>query len=167
MKLTTRILTISTISAAGALALGYGLNDQPLGALLFVALGLLWVVGQRYEKPVIASLSLLCFVTGAVFGGWYGVKSGWLLCSITAALLAWDLNHFIHHVQASNNADNTHALERAHLQRLGVVGGLGLLLGALALTVKLTLRFSVIFGLGLVAIFGLSRLIRYLRRESD
>jgi len=167
MKLTSRILPISTIIAAGALAVGYGLNNQPLGVLFFVALGLLWVVGQRYEKPIIASLSLLCFVIGAVFGGWYGVKSGWLLCSITAALLAWDLNHFIHHMQDTKNVENARALERAHLQRLGVVGGLGLLLSASALTIRINLGFSVVFGLGLIAVFGLSRLIRYLRRESD
>jgi hypothetical protein len=167
VKLATRVLTFSTIIAAGALALGYGLNDNPLGALLFVALGLLWLVGQRYEKQTVASLSFLCFVIGSIFGAWYEVRSGWLLCGITAALLAWDLNYFIHRMQDTKNVGDARVLERAHLQRLGVVGGLGLLLGMLALTVKLTLRFSVVLALGWVAVFGLSRLIRYLRQESD
>ncbi len=167
MKLTTRILTFSTIIAAGTLAAGYGFNNQPLGALLFVALGLLWLVGQRYKRPIVASASFLCFVVGAVLGAWYGVKSGWLLCGVTAALVAWDLSHFVAHVQETKNVENLRALERAHLQRLGLVGGLGLLLGVLALTVRLTLRFSVVIALGLVGVFGLSRLIRFLRQESD
>ncbi|HOU14481.1 MAG TPA: hypothetical protein PKZ84_15340 [Anaerolineae bacterium] len=167
MKLPTRILTFSTIIAAGTMAAGYGFNNQLLGALLFVALGLLWLVGQRYRQPSVAALSMLCFVVGAVLGAWYGVKSGWLLGGVTAALLAWDLSHFVAHVQDTQNIENARALERAHLQRLGIVGGLGLLLGVLALTVKLTLRFSVVIVLGLAAVFGLSRLIHYLRQESD
>lgn len=167
MNLSRRIMTLSTIIAAGALALGYGFNRRPLGALLFVTLGLLWLVGQRYERHTVALLGLLCFVIGAALGGWYGVTSGWLLCSVTAALAAWDLNYFIHHVQDTKNVENARALERAHLQRLGIVAGIGLLLGALALTVRLTLRFGAIFVLGLAAIFGLSRLIHYLRQESD
>ncbi len=184
MKLTTRIMTISTLIATAALALGYGLLGEPIGVLVFVALGLLWLVGQKYQKRTLAGLGLLGFAIGALLGTWYGVRSGWLLIGITAALVAWDLHHFIQHMLVSERAEaaskdmvpedrgarlnaEARALERAHLQRLAIVSGAGLLLGTLALTVKLTLRFGVIFALGLIATFGLSRLIHYLRQESD
>lgn len=193
----TRIMTISTLVATAALALGYGLNRRPIGALIFVALGLLWLVGQRYAWRAFAGLGLLGFATGALLGTLYGVQNGWLLVAITAALVAWDLHHFTQHMRDSKeqtpvsersetatadaeaDADtvrlNTRArletearaLERAHLQRLAIVSGLGLLLGTLALTIRLTLRFGFIVALGVVAIFGLSRLIHYLRQESD
>ena len=183
MNLSARIMTISTLVATAALALGYGLNDQLLGILIFIALGLLWLVGQRYAAQVSAGLGLLGFTTGALLGAFYGVANGWVLVGITAALVAWDLHHFIQHARVAEptDADNTEAniaytnfrsenmraLERAHLQRLALVSGTGLLLGGLALTIRLTLGFGVVLALGLVAIFGLSRLIRYLRQESD
>lgn len=197
MNLSTRIMTISTLVATAALALGYGLNQQFLGILIFIALGLLWLVGQRYALRIFAGLGLLGFAIGALLGTLYGVQSGWLLVGITAALIAWDLHHFIQHMLAnaqltpvSENSEPTtvdteveadtvqlntrvrleteaRALERAHLRRLAIVSGLGLLLGTLALTIRLTLRFGFIVALAVVAIFGLSRLIHYLRQESD
>lgn len=193
----TRIMTISTLVAAAALALGYGLNRRPIGSLIFVALGLLWLVGQRYAWQAFAGLGLLGFAVGALLGVLYDVQSGWTLVAITAALVAWDLHHFTQHMRVSKeqtpvsersetatadteaDADtvrlNTRArletearaLERAHLRRLAIVSGLGLLLGTLALTIRLTLRFGFIVALGVVAFFGLSRLIHYLRQESD
>jgi hypothetical protein len=209
VKLTTQIMTISTLVATAALALGYGLAREPIGVLAFIALGLLWLVGQKYQKQTLAGLGLLGFAVGALLGTLYGVQDGWLLVGITAALVTWDLHHFIQHIRVSEPREATPAdtdradtdredtgledrasedtasediaredtgaqmdaerrtLERAHLQRLAIVSGAGLLLGTLALTVKLTLRFGVIFALGLIAVFGLSRLIHYLRQESD
>lgn len=183
MNVSTRITTISTLVAAAALAVGYGLNGELIGILIFIALGLLWLVGQRYTIQVSAGLGLLGFTIGALLGAWYGVSTGWLLVGVTAALVAWDLHHFVQHMRVAEPADadnpeaniayanflsdNMRALERAHLRRLALVSGLGLLLGGLALTVRLTLGFGAVFALGLVAIFGLSRLIRYLRQESD
>jgi hypothetical protein len=178
-----RIMTISTLVATAAMALGYGLNEQFLGVLLFIALGLLWLVGQRYAVQAFAGLGLLGFTTGALLGALYGIANGWLLVGIAAALVTWDLHHFILHMRVAEPEDadnaeanrafanfrneNMRALERAHLQRLALVTAAGLLLGGLALTIRLTLRFGVVLVLGLVAIFGLSRLIRYLRQESD
>ena len=196
MNLSTRIMTISTLVATAALALGYGLSQHFIAILIFIALGLLWLAGQRYAKRAVAGLGLLGFAVGAVLGTLLGVQNGWLLVGLTAALIAWDLHHFIQHLRVNEqrtSGSETHSagteteteveagrldtrarleaearvLERAHLRRLALVSGLGLFLGALALTIKLTLSFGVIVVLGLVAIFALSRLIRYLRQESD
>lgn len=179
-----RLMTISTLVAAATLAIGYGLHGQPIGTLIFIAFGVLWLVGQRYALRASAGLGLLGFSAGVLLGTLYGVSNGWMLVGITAALIAWDLQHFIQHMHASVHVETdpadtaredtgghidaaTRALERAHLQRLGLVSGAGLLLGGLALTIRLTLGFGVVLALGLVAIFGLSRLIHYLRQESD
>ncbi|GEM_PF-807867 len=193
----TRIMTISTLVAAVALALGYGLNQNFIAIPIFIALGLLWLVGQRYAVRASAGLGLLAFAVGALLGTLFGVQNGWLLVGITAALIAWDLHHFIQHMRLNeqqtpdsersetNTADTeteveavrldtrarleaeARVLEREHLRRLAIVSGLGLLLGTLALTIRLTLSFGVIVVLGVIAIFALSRLIHYLRQESD
>jgi hypothetical protein len=189
-----RIMTVSTLIAAAALATGYGLNRQPLGSLIFSALGLLWLAGQRYTLRIFPELGLFGFTAGALLGALYGVQNAWTLAGITAALIAWDLQHFVAHIRAGERdetppaeaaAEDTdpagaleaataerldahrRALTRVHLQRLAIVSGAGLLLSVLALTIRLTLSFGVIVVLGLVAIYALSRLIRYLRRESD
>ncbi len=190
MNLSTRIMTISTLVATTALAIGYGLNQRPIGILIFVALGMLWLVGQRYAFRPSAGLGLLGFAIGALLGVLYQGQNGWMLVGITAALVAWDMQHFVQHMRINernetapadteSDADTVRldtrarqetearALERAHLQRLAIVSGLGLLLGTLALTIRLTLRFGFIVALGLIAFFGLSRLIHYLRQESD
>lgn len=201
MNLSTRIMTISTLVATAALALGYGLSQHFMAILIFIALGLLWLAGQRYAKRVVAGLGLLGFAIGALLGTLLDVRNVWLLVGITAALMAWDLHHFIQHMRLNeqqtpdsersetNTADTeteteteveavrldtrarleaeARVLEREHLRRLAIVSGLGLFLGALALTIKLTLSFGVIVVLGVIAIFALSRLIHYLRQESD
>ena len=83
-----------------------------------------------------------------------------MVIGTAAALAAWDLHDFARRLQDVENASNAHALERPHLTRLGIVSGLGLLFGALALNIRIDLGFGVVFALGLVAVVGLSRLVR-------
>ncbi len=167
MKWTTRLFTASVAVSTGALALVFGLGGQVVWSPVFVALGALWLIGQRRTQEWVASLGLLSLTTGAVLGFWVGLPGGWLLLSTVAALVAWDLHDFAHRLQDVEHDEDARVLERRHLARLGVVSGLGLLLGWLALTIRVSLRFGVVFALGLIAVFGLSRLIRLLRREND
>jgi hypothetical protein len=58
-------------------------------------------------------------------------------------------------------------LERRHLQRLLLVALLGLLLGAIALRIEITLGFGAALLLALLAVLALSRAIRAMRCEGD
>jgi hypothetical protein len=167
MSLTGRLCIASIVIAAGALALAYGLDGQGQWSPVFVALGLLWWTGQRRGERRVAAFGLLGFVVGAVIGFWMNLGGGRLLLSTVAALAAWDLGDFALRLQDVDNDEDARALEHHHLWRLAVVSGIGLLLGGLALTIRVDLRFGVVSALGLIAIFGLSRLVRFLRRESD
>ncbi len=58
-------------------------------------------------------------------------------------------------------------LVRAHLQRLLIVVGLGLLLALVAGGIQIPLSFGWIVSLAVLAFLGLSRAIRALNREAD
>ena len=167
MNLTTRSYTAVIVIAAGALAVAYSIGGQGQWSPVFIALGVLWWIGQRRGEQRVAAFGLLGFVVGAVIGFWVDLGGGRLLLSTVAALAAWDLGDFALRLQDVDNDEDVRTLEHHHLRRLAVVSSMGLLLGELALTIRVDLRFGVVSALGLIAIFGLSRLVRFLRRESD
>lgn len=158
---------ISIGLATFGLAIGYALSTLWTGVAIIVALGLFWLVGQwRGWRPV-SVLTAIFFICATAFGIWQGVSTGWMLFSIVATLVAWDLSLFVHRLEQAERIAAERELKRVHLQRLLSVAGLGLLLGGIAL--RLQFEFSLGWGifLGLLAIVGLSRIIGFLRRESD
>jgi hypothetical protein len=83
------------------------------------------------------------------------------------ALSAWDLEHFVQGMVDAGYVENVQDLERGHLRRLLIVDGLAVLLGELALRIRVEIGFGTVFVLALLAVFGLSRAIRFLRYEGD
>jgi len=160
MTLSEKLFTACVTVSAVALALAFALGGQALWSPVFVAVGALWIVGQRHEKAWPATVGLLCCIAGAVLGFWLGLPGGLLLFSAAAALMAWDLHDFVRRLRDVEAAADAQTLQRFHLTRLGIVSGVGLLLGALALVIRVNLGFGVIFALGLVAVLGLSRLVK-------
>ncbi len=165
--MTARLMLISTTLAASALTLGYALNGLWGGALLILALGILWLMGQRYGWGWMASVALVVFMGAAAIGLQLRWGVGWALLGMMAALSAWDLDHFAQRLARAGQAGQARELERQHLRRLLLVDGLGLLLAAIALGLQVKLDFGLACILGLLAIVGLSQAIRFLRRESD
>lgn len=110
-------------------------------------------------------VAFVLFVGAAAFGLGQDLPSGWMLLGLVAALSAWDLAHFAHLLDGAEGVEQRRLLERRHLRRLLIVDGLGLLLGGAALTVQIQLGFGLVLLLGLLALLGLSRAVRFLRRE--
>lgn len=164
MTLSEKLFIAGVATSAIALALAYSLGGLAVWSPVFVALGALWIVGQRRGQAWTAPLSLLGFIVGAVLGFWAGFLDGLLLLGVVMALGAWDLDDFVRRLQDVERDADVQTLERQHLLRLGIISGVGLLLGWLALNIRVTLNFAAIFALGLVAVFGLSRLVRQLWR---
>jgi len=163
----SKLLPTSTILAAAALAAGYGLDDAWIGMLLILAMGVLWLLGQRRRWGWAASVALIFFVGAAAIGLWIGLGAGWMLAGVVAALSAWDLDHLTQRLRSADRVEDARALERRHLRRLLIVDGLGLLLGVAALNVRVRAGFGAVLLLGLLAILGISRAVSFLRRESD
>jgi hypothetical protein len=161
------ILPASAVLAALVLALGYGLNELWGGVAVAVAVGGFWLAGQWRRWEWVASAGLVVWIGVAALGLVLGVRGGWMLVGVVTALVAWDLDRFVWRVRAAGRVEDADALERRHLRRLLAVGGTGLLLGVIAFSLRIRLGFAVAFLLALLALWGLSRVVGFLRREGD
>jgi hypothetical protein len=163
-----KLLPASIGLATGALALGYGLGGLWTWMPLIVALAFLWPVGQWRGWGWSSSLGLVFSATLAAVGLLLGLAAGWMLLGLVAALAAWDMDGFRQRLRSVERVDAPaqRDLERRHIQRLLAVAGLGLLLAAVVLGIRLELKFGAVLLLGLLAILGLSQAIGFLNRES-
>jgi hypothetical protein len=96
----------------------------------------------------------------------WSIAVGWMLFSIVAVLVAWDLRYFVGRLQQTRLEDAAR-LQRVHLQRLLTVAGLGLFLAAIALNLQFELNLGWGIFLGALVIVGLSQVVSRVRQESD
>jgi hypothetical protein len=171
MSLVARILAVCIGLAALALALGYGLGGLAPVVPALVLVGGLWLLAAWQRWTWAATPGLVLCTAAAGFGVWWGLAADWMLVGLVAALCAWDLDHFrwrLGQVTWSGEAaERRRMLEWHHLQRLGLVAGLGLLLASISLRLRLRLTFLPAVLLGLLIVWGLSQAVVVLRRESD
>lgn len=149
------------------LAAGYAVRALWPWALGSVAIGGLWVAGQQRGWGWTATPGMVGLVGLTAAGIFLGLPALWMLACATAALVAWDLSHFAQRLSEAGRVEDAAALQRAHLRRLLIVAGLGLLLGGIALIARVELGFGIALLLGLLAIVGLSRAVALMRSESD
>ena len=167
MRLTEKLLWSTIGLTAGALAVGYGLQGYTTAMLFFIALGMLWLYGERRMSGWAASVMLVCCVGATAFGILLGVQAGYILLGLVASLSAWDLDRFYRRIKSFEQVANEAEMERRHLLMLLSVDLLGLLLAGAALVIRTKIAFGIAFLLGLAAAWGLGQLIGFLRRESD
>ena len=153
--------------AAGALVLGYSLGGLWVGTWILGLLGLLWLFGSWRGWDWIAPMGLIGCTVAAATGLLLELRAGWMVFGLVAALCAWDLHRFVLRLAVVDRAEDERAMTRRHLGRLLAVAGLGLVLAAVALEIEVRLTFLTALLLGLLAAWGLSRIIAFLRRESD
>ena len=181
----TRILgPLCVVLAAGALVAGALTNPAPLvtagldlagfgpqGRWLWTAavglLAVLWLLGYWRGLAWVATVGLVGFAVTAALGLLTGLAAGWMVFGLLSALCAWDLHRFAQRLWSVERVEAQGDLERRHLQRLLAVAGLGLLTAFLALRIEVRLTFLMALLLGLLAVWGLSRAVATLRRESD
>ncbi len=156
-NLTTVAIGLATVT----LILGYAFGDAPLFSWLWALLGLCWLIGQWRNWDWVISWGLVLFVGAAAFGVWLNAPGGWMLLSVLATLAAWDLAHFTARMRRAELGDEAAMLTTTHLRRLAMVIGLGLLLGGVALGVSVTLHLGWAIFLGLLAVIGLSQVMRF------
>ncbi|MGC9398565.1 MAG: hypothetical protein ACP5HM_05455 [Anaerolineae bacterium] len=153
-------------TAAGALATGYALAGHAGWAGFWLLLGAAWWFARRRWRGV-GSLVFFVFTMAASGGMLAHLGAGWMLLGSVAALIAWDLDDFVHELQEAPRRKQEGRLIRAHLQRLIWVGGGGLALGGLALLSSVRLGVGLAVALGLLAVVGLQQFFALLRGESD
>lgn len=149
------------------LALGCAASACWGGAVAVVLLGALWLVGWQRGWAWTNSLALVGNVSVAALGIFMGSAPLMLLLGVVATLAAWDLFSFSMRLRRAPQIMGEAALIKAHLQRLGVVIGAGLILGGLALRARFGLSFGWALGLALLAALSLRYLGRMIQRIEE
>ena len=158
------------MAASGALAWAYGAHGLWVGAAVSGGAGALWLAGFWRRRRQVSALALAACLGAIVIGATLPLPIWPLLLSLVAALAAWDLEHLtarLRYTRSDTAAPDVRALQRRHLARLGMVSGIGGALAAVAVTWRVRFGLEMALLLGVLAVFGLSRALRFVRRESD
>jgi hypothetical protein len=167
MTSASRLRWACIVVASVALLLGYALGGLGLWAAAALLVGGFWLLGVHRSWRWSASVNLALLVAMAAAGVALGSAPGWMLVGLVAALMAWDLCHFLSLLHSAQQVVAIERLEQDHLRRLAIAAGLGLVLAALALLVRNRLGFWAVVLLGLVGLWSLSRVVAYFRTESE
>jgi hypothetical protein len=162
-----RISLVCIAIATLALTLGYGLSASWAVAPVMVALGVVWAMQQHRGRAWASPAGLALAVIAAGAGFWAGVRAGWLLVGVVAALSAWDLDQFEQHLRGAGQVLGRPEMERRHLLRLALADTIGLTVAIVALQVQVHFTFFAALLLAALAVLGVSELIVYLRKGRE
>jgi hypothetical protein len=88
-----------------------------------------------------------------------------MILGALGGLLGWDLSDFARRLSYASPMDDIQGMERRHLERVGIVAGLGLVIALLSVLIHIQrLAFEVAVALVLLAALGLTRLVIGLRK---
>ncbi len=161
MTLSRRITLACTIMASGVLVAGFAREGFWYPMILVFLTGLIWLSEQWGWLPwkIIGSIGLAVFTIAATVLAVVGFPAILILLCLILTLIAWDLDGFLSRTMEAGYIENATGLERRHLKRTAITSGLGLILGGVALEMKIDLAFGWILVLGLVIIILLNRLM--------
>jgi hypothetical protein len=158
-------LILSILLGTASLAMGYGQAGATDYSRWYLVLAVLWLLAHFRKYYWFSSVALLVVVVGAAYWVWQEYATVWMLLGAVGGLLGWDLSDFARRLSYASPMDDTRAMERHHLERVGIVAALGIGLALLSIYIKINrLAFEVAVGLLLLVALGLTRLVIGLRR---
>jgi hypothetical protein len=158
-------MVLSIILGTSSLVIGYSQANFTAPILWFILLGIGWLVARWQRWHWFASVALFIMVAAAAYGVWKEFSIVWMILGALGALLGWDLSDFARRLSYAAPMDDIRGMERRHLERVGIVAGLGLGLAFLSVYLHVQrLAFEVAVGLIILAALGLTRLVIGLRR---
>jgi hypothetical protein len=148
------------------LAISFLSSRVPALGIVPILLGLLWItaVGRRWEW--VASLIWIGCVALAALATFVGAHPIGPPVGALAALAAWDLDGLHRQLRSVTRIYGESRIVDRHIRRLAGVLGLSLALSLVALVARVRLDLGWAMALGLLAAWGLSRAVRFMRRES-
>jgi len=160
------LLLLSVVSSAVLSCWGYAAVGWIWVALGLALVGAFWLVAIWRRWAWFAWVALAFYTLAGGFGVLLDLPLIWLLGGMVSGLVAWDLTNFhyqLHFVEKEDLA----MMERSHMGRLGLFLGIALLLGAGAIAFQVRLAFEWVALLVLLGIWGLSRMVKWLRKPQN
>lgn len=159
------LVLTGVVTAVGTVPLqSMGWGSTLVALLITGATALAAALGRA--RRVIAPM-LICLTLYLILGLWQGMRPIYALVGGAAALAAWDLYHYRRRLDQVDRLEEPALLVRAHVIRLAGAVGLGVIAGMVGLNVRIQVGLGSILLVSLILVLGLSRVIRFLRRESD
>jgi hypothetical protein len=158
------LISIPIILTMGLFIGGFAANRQWDLALAALGVGALWLVGEKQHWRGLASPAFLTLVALAGLGVYRGVAPLWMFLGTVAALISWDLDHFVTYLAQAEDIEAETTLQQAHFKRLQLTAILSLLLGGAALALQLNLTFGLAIFLTLLMVVSLALAVRFIRR---
>ncbi len=149
------------------LAAVYAIAEQWIYGLVIAGLGVIWLFSVWRNFQELISTGLIVFIGVAAWGIYQELSTIWMLIAVVVSLVAWDLARFSQRIAYAEPFAEGAVVQQAHLQRLAMVGGLGLLLGGLALGLQFQLNFGWAVLLGLVMVISLAWVVGRIRRNHN
>jgi hypothetical protein len=163
--MTIIVLIFRILLGTISLAIGYIQGGMAGYSLWFLLLAAIWFITHFRKWYWFSSIALIIIVLAAAFGVWSEFPTVWMVLSALGGLLGWDLSDFARRLSYAAPMDDTHKMERLHMERVGIVAALGLALALLSVFIHIQrLAFEVAVGLVLLAALGLTRLVIGLRK---
>ena len=161
--MTVRTLSLSGIALAALLLIVANIAVGRLSwALAALLLGSTWLALGR-GRPVVAGTGFAGLIILAALGTGASPLL-WMVTAAVAALVAWDLDHFLAVTERGERVYNRVTLERIHLRRLLAVAVAGVVLAIIAGSVDLRFGLVAALSLGLLSLFALRSVVRNLKR---
>ncbi len=159
-------LLLSIVIGIGSLAWGYLQVGLPQFARWILLFGAVWLIAVWQRWRWFATLGLIFNFLVAALGLWFlDFPPGWMFAGAIGGLLAWDLTYFRYRQRYVSSEEERHAMEGRHLVRVAVLALLGFLFASLAMAVKLEFNFEWALLLAVVAILGITQLVRWFRKR--
>lgn len=166
-----RLLASSIALAASAAGFGFALSKAWLGVVLVIFWFVFWVISliRQYsgKGAGVGSTALFAYVIIILFAISSGVWPGWLLFGLVAGLAAWDLEFFILRIRDIEDENLVAVIISQHVRRLFVVSAIGLLLSGASFFIHYDLTFGTAFGVGLLAVMGVTFFVNLLHRSKS
>ena len=161
-------LLFSIVMGIGSLAWGYFQVGLPQFARWIAIFGAAWLIAVWQRWRWFATIGLIFNFVAAALGLWFlNFPPGWMFAGAIGGLLAWDLTYFRYRQHFVASDEERRAMDGRHLVRVSALALLGFLLASLAMAVKLQFNFEWALLMAVVAILGITQLVRWFRKRGS
>lgn len=158
-------LIFSVLMGAGALGWIYAFSPIWYVSFILGFSAIFWLIAQWRQWTWYANIGLVVYILAAGLGIWLDMPAGWMLAGVIGGLTAWDLSEFMNRLRYADEEDRR-MIEPAHLARVGILLLIGLALSSAAMLLQVQFTFAWTVFLVLFGVWGLSLLVRWIRRRS-